>query len=846
MVASPPVIAATYLAQWEALRSQWEFVEPDHLFLGILKLVSIYDQQPLILAEFPILNQLPREALEAAAEELKDLSDRLRESGAPSDPVRYLLRNTKASGGHPWSEGEVEIHRSQASHRVFRRAAELALGTSPHIAHLNHFVLALLEDRPVPGEELPKRMDVLSQFKVDVDRLRSSLRPATGSPDIPERDWTADGPDSLPDPGEPPASPDAMSPPGRVRGVPGNSPALGPPAGVPAPNVPRPLQPDLTPGGPVPPRLARPTPFLDRHGKDLTRLAREGEIHPPVGRKREMLDVVRVLSQTAKNCPVLVGDAGVGKTAVVEGLAWRIAQGRAPTAVAGKRIIQLDLAGLVAGTQYRGEFEQRLQSVLQEATDSPDVILFLDEVHTVVGAGSGSGGPMDAANILKPALGRGTVRLIGATTLGEYRKHIEKDAALERRFEPIVIAEPTAAEALEILLGIRERLQQHHQVTIQTDALEAAINLAVKYVLERRLPDKAIDLLEKACSSVAVRWTSALPGEEEGPQTPGIVTEREVAQVVAQRTGIPVAELTSSERQRLSALADDLKRRVIGQDEACDAVAQALQRARLGMKADDHPIGVLLLVGPTGVGKTELARATAACVFGGAEKLVRLDMSEFMEKHTVARLTGAPPGYIGHDEEGQLTGALRRNPHCVVLLDEIEKAHADVLGLFLQVFDAGRLTDASGRMADATNALFLLTSNLPIEVGAGLGLAVPSESQAREALLKHNLRPELVNRLDRVISFRRLVAADMQRICARLLEELREQLRKRQFGLEWDADALALLAQAGQSDMFGARELRRVIERQVKDRIAAEITRRQIQTGQVVRLHVRDGELAVS
>jgi ATP-dependent Clp protease ATP-binding subunit ClpC len=809
---SPSVVVATQLAQMEAAQQQWEFVEPDHLFLGALKLVSLCDQPP-------ILAQFPDEVRQALADEVSELSSRLRDSGAPVDPIRYQLRHVKGKGGHPWAEGEVEIHRSQASHRVFRRAAEIAGTITSPVMRLAHFVLALVEEQPVPGEASPQRLAVLRQFKVDIERLRDCLRPAPASPEAPEQarspEGALEGPDSLPEPDD--------------------APAVAPPP-VPARPVP--------PAGAVPPRTARPTPFLDRHGKDLTRLAREGEMHPPVGRRQEMLAVVRILSQAMKNCPVLVGEAGVGKTAVVEGLAWRIAQGRAPQAVAGRRIIQLDLAGLVAGTQYRGEFEQRLQNVLQEAEASRDVILFLDEVHTVVGAGSGGGGPMDAANILKPALGRGKVRLIGATTPGEYRKYVEKDPALERRFEPVVVAEPTAAEALEILGGIRERLQQHHKVTIQADALEAAVSLAVKYLLDRRLPDKAIDLLEKACSTVGVRWTSAIPGEEEAaPQTPGTVTAREVAQVVAQRTGVPIAELTRDERQRLSGLADELKRWVIGQDEACDAVAQAVQRARLGLKADDRPMGVLLLMGPTGVGKTELARATAACVFGGANKLVRLDMSEFMEKHTVARLTGAPPGYVGHDEEGQLTGALRRTPHCVVLLDEIEKAHADVLNLFLQVFDAGRLTDASGRTADATNALFLLTSNLPLEAGADLGFAVPGEAQARAALLRHNLRPELVNRLDRVIAFRRLHAADVQRICARLLEELRDQLRKQHIRLEWDGDALELLAQAGYSDTFGAREVRRVIEQQVKAPLAAALAGQQVRPGQTVRLRLKNGVL---
>jgi ATP-dependent Clp protease ATP-binding subunit ClpC len=589
------------------------------------------------------------------------------------------------------------------------------------------------------------------------------------------------------------------------------------------------------------------TPFLQRYGADLVQKARDGKIPPVAGNKikHEMLAVTRVLAQATKNNPVLVGDPGVGKTAVVEGLAWRIAQGRAPAPLQGKRIIQLNMGDLVAGTKYRGEFEARLQGILREASQASDLILFIDEIHTVVGAGA-AGDALDAANIMKPALARGEVRCIGATTLSDYRKYIEKDAALERRFQPITVAEPTPDEALAILHGRKAHFEAHHEVTITDDAVHAAVQLSARYLPDRRLPDKAIDLLDKACAQLVVQWPSMLPGEEPPAQAGAgnTVTAEAVARVVAEWTGIPVAQLTADERQRLLEMAKELKQRVIGQDDACEKVAQAVQRARAGLKAPGRPIGVLLFLGPTGVGKTELAKATAAFLFGNDTAMVRLDMSDFMEKHTVSRLVGAPPGYIGHDEEGQLTGALRRTPHCLVLLDEVEKAHPDVLNLFLQVFDDGRLTDAKGRTVDAANALFILTSNLPIKDEEGAGFRARG-LDPRKGLLAQGLRPELVNRFDEVIVFQTLTTDDMQHITERLLELLRSRLQKQGIELVWTPQVLAYLVRVGTSEQFGARELRRVVEQRLGNEIGGQLLREDIRPGHSVAVEVKDEELVL-
>lgn len=566
------------------------------------------------------------------------------------------------------------------------------------------------------------------------------------------------------------------------------------------------------------------TSLLDRLGRDLTQQAREGKLKLVIGRRREMRRIAQVLARADKNTPLLIGEAGVGKTAIVEGLAQRIAENAVPEHLRGKRIIELPIASLVAGTKYRGDLEERLNQVIQEAKQA-DVILFFDEIHTLMGAGRAEGGTLDAANIFKPVLARGEVRCIGATTLGDFRATIEKDAALERRFQPIMIEEPTAEETLEILRQTRSRYETFHHVRLLDEALDAAVRLSMVYLPERHLPDKACDLIDEACVRVRVASASRWSAEEtETLQEPLSINADSVAQVVADWTGIPVARLTEAEQTRLLRLEEHLQKRVIGQAEAVSAVAQAVRLGRTGLKQPNHPTAVFLFVGPTGVGKTELAKALAEILLGSEKDLIRIDMSEYMEAHSVSKLIGAPPSFIGHEEEGQLTGALRRKPYAVVLLDEIEKAHPAIFDLFLQLFSDGRLTDSHGRVADGRNAIFIMTSNVGTELwipARPMGFqsqdTTPPNFQRDVTIeLQKHFRPEFLNRIDQIVFFKPLASTHIRAITELQFVKLIRQLDEMHgIHLIVEPAALELICQMGFSERYGARHLQRTIEQAV-------------------------------
>ncbi|SCL28479.1 ATP-dependent Clp protease ATP-binding subunit ClpC [Micromonospora rhizosphaerae] len=653
------------------------------------------------------------------------------------------------------------------------------------------------------------------------------------------------------------------------------------------------------------PRPDRGTPTLDQYGRDLTDLARADQIDPVIGRADEIEQAVEILSRRTKNNPVLIGEAGVGKTAIVEGLAERICDGDVPQTLLGKRVVQLDLAGLVAGTRYRGDFEERLKKVIDEIRAHKDeLIIFLDEIHTLVGAGgAGAEGGMDASNMLKPALARGELRVIGATTLDEYRRSIEKDAALARRFQPVFVPEPTLEDTVAILRGLRDRYEAHHQVRFTDEALVAAAELSDRYITDRYLPDKAIDLIDQAGARVRLRTRTPAEdvrdlerqldeirrnkaqavsdeqyeraselrdrvseledqirrarGDGESPEVP-TVGPTEIAEVVSRATGIPVAQLTEEERDRLLRLEGYLHERVVGQDDAVSAVAEAVRRSRTGLADPNRPMGSFLFLGPTGVGKTELARALAEALFGESDRMVRVDMSEFQERHTVSRLVGAPPGYVGYEEAGQLTEAVRRRPYAVVLLDEIEKAHPDVFNILLQVLDDGRLTDSQGRTVNFKNTVLIMTSNLGSELitGAqrtvGFDLAQPGReqeaSELRERLLRRlqeNFRPEFLNRIDEVIVFQRLEAEQLRQITELMLEETRRRLHAQDIQIEFTPAGIDWLAEHGYQPEFGARPLRRVIQREVDNRVSRMLLEHQVSPGQKVVVDARDGQLVI-
>lgn len=643
------------------------------------------------------------------------------------------------------------------------------------------------------------------------------------------------------------------------------------------------------------------TPELDKVGRDLTVIARDGGLDPVVGRDEEIERVVQILSRRSKNNPVLIGEPGVGKTAIAEGLALRIIEGKVPQNVADKRVVALDMSTLVAGTKYRGEFEERLQNVLQEIRSAKNIILFIDELHTLVGAGA-TEGSMDAANILKPALSRGELQCVGATTLDEYRKHIEKDAALERRFQPVIVDEPTAEETMEILRGLKDNYEAHHKVTISEEALEAAVKLSTRYITDRFLPDKAIDLIDEASSKVRITSFKAPPDmkdleaaleevnkekeaaansedfdeaaklkkkadelkaelaakekawSEEQSGSRLTVTGDDIADVVSLWTKIPVSRLQTEEKERLLQLESVLHKRLVGQEEAVVSVSSAVRRSSAGLKSAKRPIGSFIFLGPTGVGKTELAKALAEAVFGSEDAMVRIDMSEYMERYAVSRLVGAPPGYVGYDEGGQLTEAVRRNPYTVVLLDEIEKAHPEVFNILLQVLDDGRLTDSMGRTVDFRNAIIIMTSNVGAQNVYGgnknMGFLAEESSDNYEDIkeryladLKNTFRPEFINRVDDIIVFHPLNEENIVAIADLMLNELRRRLADQHIELEVAEAVKKHLAEVGYDKTFGARPLRRTILQEVEDPMAEHLLKGDFGEGDTVIAELDDSKV---
>lgn len=645
---------------------------------------------------------------------------------------------------------------------------------------------------------------------------------------------------------------------------------------------------------------------------DLNESAKQSKIDPVIGRDTEIQRVIQILSRRTKNNPVLIGEPGVGKTAIAEGLAQRIVTGNVPEILCNKRIISLSISSMLAGAKYRGEFEERLKKAIDEVQQHDDMIIFIDEIHTLVGAGA-TEGAMDAANILKPALARGEFQVIGATTLDEYKKHIEKDAALERRFQPVQVGEPNEEDALEILKGLRDRYEAFHKAKITDEALKTAVSLSSRYITDRFLPDKAIDVVDEAASKVRMQVFSTAPdvkaleerlkvvkNEKEAAVTSQdfekaaklrdeektlvkdisdkksaakeesdqklVVTEDDIAAVVAQWTGIPVAKIAEEESETLLHLEKELHKRVVGQDDAVTAVAKAVRRARAGLKDPKRPIGSFLFLGPTGVGKTELARALASSLFGDESAMIRLDMSEYMEKHTVSRLVGAPPGYVGYEEGGQLTDAVRRKPYSVILLDEVEKAHADFFNILLQVLDDGRLTDSQGRTVDFRNTVIIMTSNLGAKAlhknSPELGFLAPKKSESsinqsnsidfKEAkksvmdAVKRHFRPEFLNRIDEMIVFHPLTEEDLQQIVSILMSDVTKRLKERELQLEITAEAMQLLVKEGSDFTMGARPLKRAIQRLIEDPVSDLILKGDATEGKTIKADVKDNEIVVS
>ena len=832
---------AIKLARDAAAAANQPFVGTLHLLLGLLQAGGQY---PACLTD--------RVTTEQVQQQIENLPSEV--ESVPSNPGRIAL--------------------TPHVRMVFQRAAQLTPIAGAFVT-AEMLMLTLIGDHPYSATELLRQLEV--PFEQAQKELLATIRAARGS-NVP----AANQPREPEQPSESPKEPKH------------------PPMPPLFPFMQRPQQPNQPPQQPTQPpqgQSRRAPSMLEQYGRDLTELAAKGELDPVIGRDNEIQRLTQILIRRTKNNPVLIGEPGVGKSSVMEGLAQRIVAGNVPEMLLHKRVISLDIGSMVAGSKYRGEFEERLKNTLAEIRKSGDVLLFIDEMHTIVGAGSAEGS-LDAANIMKPALARGELQCIGATTLDEYRKHIEKDAALERRFQPVRVGEPTAEEAVDILHGLRARYEQHHHVRITDEALSAAVTLADRYIADRYLPDKAIDLMDEACSRVRIAAYTAPPdlrmqekeleAIEQGKKaaiehqdyeaaanlrdrerclrleidrkradwnaaqgTDGeTVTEEDIAAVVSTWTGIPVTKMTQKEIDRLLSLETVLHQRVIGQEEAISAVSRAIRRARAGLKDPKRPIGSFIFLGPSGVGKTELCRALGEAMFGDENAVIRVDMSEFMEKHTVSRLVGSPPGYVGYEEGGQLTEAVRRKPYAVVLLDEVEKAHGDVFNILLQILEDGRLTDSTGRVVSFKNTIIVMTSNAgahAISHGRQLGFGAKEKADAtnydamKDAVMKavkDVFRPEFINRVDELIVFHPLTEENIQSIAAMMLGQVAERLYDRAITLGWSDEVVSKLAKEGYDPKFGARPLRRLIQRTVEDGLSEELLAGRIALGDSVRLVV--------
>lgn len=740
---------AWQLSAQEAAAARSEFIEPQHILIGICSLEK-YSMQT------DELDPSARQSLQLEQDAIEEI---LRDFELDATDLRRSLRDEGNQGGHEHT-GKI-IHRSAACKQVFKRA--IALAESTEEVTCIHLLAAVLE------QPNPLITSVLETEGVVVNNLKMhALAKVSAS-----------------------AAVDAA------------------PIKVHAEKN----------------KLAQEgTHYLERYGRDLTQMARDGKLGQFIGRRPELLQLIQTLARRSKNNPVLVGEAGVGKTAIVEALAVRAVGGKDPQILGGKRIIELNMGALMGGTKYRGEFEERLDHILKEVQTHPEIILFIDEIHMLVGAGQTGDGSMDAANLIKPALARGELRCIGATTITEYRRNIETDPALERRFEKIIVNEPSRDESIEILKGLRHNWEEHHQARITDQALQAAVDLSIRFDGDHQLPDKAIDLIDKAGARIRIPILSMMLGDKavSGTNVFGEVTELTVARVLSEKIGVPLdvitGQLGGTEKSRLLELEAFLKKRIIGQDQAVERVCKRLIMAHAGLAERHGPLAVFLFLGPSGVGKTEMARSLAEFLFGNEADMIRLDMSEYMEEHSFSKMIGSPPGYIGHEQEGQLTGKLRTKPHSIVLLDEIEKAHPRIFDLFLQVFDDGRLTDSKGRTADARNAIFIMTSNITAGKQADLGF-LPSKQAENESLqeVSKRFRPEFINRVNEQIIFRSLGQDDVQKILKPMLEEIRQSLQRQyQVTLQVDEQAEIFIAQAGFDPQYGVRELRRTVEKLVQ------------------------------